>query len=114
MAIVTPDWEYIYWYSGTDGMKPTDELFHLAKDRGEMENLADNPEYADKLAAMKKSFDAELVTMESKVINGHQYEAFPKLLASNIPWDQKQSLAKPYDGKTKKGPGKSNKKRKSK
>ena len=31
MAVVTPEWKYIHWYYGGDGMNPTDELFHLGK-----------------------------------------------------------------------------------
>ena len=33
MAVVTPEWKYIYWYYGGQGMKPTEEFFHLTKDR---------------------------------------------------------------------------------
>ena len=40
MAVVTPEWKYIYWYYGAGGMRPTEELFHLGQDRFEMTNLA--------------------------------------------------------------------------
>jgi arylsulfatase A-like enzyme len=39
MAVVTPQWKYIYWYYGGGGMRPTEELFHVGHDRFEMTNL---------------------------------------------------------------------------
>jgi arylsulfatase A-like enzyme len=89
MAVVTPEWKYIYWYSAADGMKPTDELFQLGKDRIEMKNVAGNPENAGILARMKKDYDTELKAIQEKVVTGHGYEYYPKLFDRTLSWEQK-------------------------
>jgi len=94
MAVVTPEWKYIHWYYGDDGMNPTEELFHLGKDRNEMQNLATNPEYAKQLAMMQKAYDAELAEIKEKVVSGHGYETYPVLFDRTIPWEQKAGAAK--------------------
>ena len=59
MAVVTPEWKYIYWYYGGDGMMPTEELVHVGQDRYEMKNLAANLRQAEQLAAMRTMNDAQ-------------------------------------------------------
>lgn len=102
MAVVTPKWKYIHWYSEDQGMKATDELFQLNKDRGEMKNVAGNPENAATLAKMQKLYDAELAAIGSKFIPNHGYDDFPKVFDRAVPWDQKKNLAREYGGRTKK------------
>jgi arylsulfatase A-like enzyme len=94
MAVVTPEWKYIYWYSAADGMKPTDELFHVGSDRYEMTNSAGDSNYAKELARMQDAYDAELTAMAGKVVKGHGYEPYPTLFNRTIPWDQKEPLLK--------------------
>ncbi len=94
MAVVTPEWKYIYWYYGGDGMKPTDELFHLRSDRIEMQNVAGNPEYANQLALMQRHYDTELAALQAEVVTGHGYESYPVLFDRSIPWAQKEALLK--------------------
>ncbi|MEP6673294.1 MAG: sulfatase [Chthoniobacter sp.] len=98
LAVVTREWKYIYWYSASDGMKPTDELFHLGNDRLEMANVANDPHYAKDLAVMQKAYDTELAEIASKVVTGHGYEAYPKLFDRSLPWDQKAPLITPAMG----------------
>ena len=59
MAIVTPEWKYIHWYYG-EGMKPTEELFHLSGDRDEMTNSAGDAKHSVTLETMRRQYDAEL------------------------------------------------------
>jgi arylsulfatase A-like enzyme len=94
MAVVTPEWKYIYWYYGGDGMTPTEELFHLGGDRFEMATLAKSPDYAAQLAAMRRLYDAELAAMKAKVVEGHGHEAYPVLFDRTVAWDQKTPLLK--------------------
>lgn len=102
MAVVTTQWKYIYWYSADKNMQPTDELFHLGRDRLEMKNVADDPQHAKQLAVMQKSYDTELADIAKQVVTGHGYESYAKLFDRTIPWSQKQPLLK---GITAKGAG---------
>jgi hypothetical protein len=46
LAIVMPGWKYIYWAHGGEGMQPTEELFALAADPYELNNLAADARHA--------------------------------------------------------------------
>jgi arylsulfatase A-like enzyme len=102
MAVVSSEWKYIYWYYGggarkrstADGMKPTEELFHLAKDRIEMANVASDSQLAAQLAAARNAYDAELAAMKAKVIKGHGHEPYPVLFDRTSSWATKEPLLK--------------------
>ncbi|MBL9189688.1 MAG: sulfatase [Opitutaceae bacterium] len=93
MAVVTPEWKYIYWYYGA-GMPPTEELFHVGQDRYEMKNLATSPAHRETLATMRRHYDAELAAMKNNVVSGHGYEAYPTLFSRTIDWEKKAALLK--------------------
>ncbi len=94
LAVVTPEWKYIYWYYGGNGMRPTDELFHLGSDRIEMENVASHPEYSEQLAILQRHYDNELAHIKSKGVTGHGYESYPVLFDRSLSWAQRESLLK--------------------
>jgi len=100
MAVVSSEWKYIYWYysggakKSSDEMKPTEELFHLAKDRIEMANVASDSQLAAQLADARKAYDAELATMKATVIKGHGHEPYPVLFDRTSPWASKEPLLK--------------------
>ncbi|WP_010585582.1 sulfatase family protein [Schlesneria paludicola] len=94
MAIVTPEWKYIYWYYG-DQMQPTEELFHLTHDRLEMANLASSPQHTNLRTSLRLAYDAELVALRTKVVPDHGYPKYGKLFDRAIPWEQKADLLKP-------------------
>jgi arylsulfatase A-like enzyme len=105
MAIVTPQWKYIYWYYGSNGMKPTEELFHLEVDRSEMTLLTTKPEYAAQLNVMRSAYDTVLAEIQAKVVQGHGYENYPTLFSRTIPWEQKTSVAAKVKGTETEGEG---------
>jgi arylsulfatase A-like enzyme len=98
MAVVSSEWKYIHWYYGggagknSAAMKPTEELFFLAKDRIEMFNLAGDSKFAGQLAAARDAYDAELAAMKAKVIKGHGYEPYPVLFDRTSSWEIKELL----------------------
>ena len=93
MAIVTPEWKYIYWYYG-EGMKPTEELFHLGNDRYEMTNSATDPNYASMLDTMRKHYDAQLADIAPKLAHEHGYENYPTLFSRTIPWERRRRCSR--------------------
>ena len=101
MAIVTPEWKYIYWYYGGEGMKPTEELFHLSEDPYEMKNVVSEARNAAPLAAMRQHYDSELAAIKTKVTTGHGYEVYPKFFDRTVAWSSKP-VPPPPKGKKRK------------
>ncbi len=99
MAVVTPEWKYIYWYYGGDDMTPTEELFHVGQDRYEMKNLAADPRHAQQLAAMRTMYDAQRDQLARDVITGHGYENYPILFQRGVNWAEKVRLVATADKK---------------
>jgi arylsulfatase A-like enzyme len=94
MAIVTPDWKYIHWYYG-GGMKPAEELFHLAEDRIEMKNIARDASLSEQLERMRALYDAQHADIARQLAPNHGYEKYPTLFSRNIAWEQKAPLLEP-------------------
>mgnify|MGYP001190385197 CR=1 FL=1 len=92
MAVVTPEWKYVYWYYAGDGMKPTEELFHVGQDRYEMATLVNDPGHATDLATMRRHFDTELAAIRTKVVKGHGHEAYAVLFDRTVGWEEKAPL----------------------
>lgn len=110
MAVVTPDWKFVYWYWGK-GMDPTEELFHLSDNRHEMANVIANPDHAAVLADMRAAYDKEVALLKTKVNPGHGYATFPVLFDRSIPWEDKASQVPNTDSEAPvKGKGKKSKK----
>ena len=85
MAVVTPDWKYVHWYYG-QGMKPTEELFHVSSDRYEMTNSAADATHANTLATMRGYYDTQLADITRQVVQSHGDENYPTLFSRTIPW----------------------------
>ncbi len=98
MAIVTPEWKYIYWYYA-DSMKPTEELFHIGHDRFEMTNTASDPNYATTLEAMRKQYDEQLDHVARDFHRDYGYESYPSIFSRTLPWEQKAEFLKSMKGK---------------
>lgn len=112
MAVVSPEWKYIYWYYG-EGMAPTEELFQIGRDRYEMENLAASPAHHETLATMRRHYDAEVAALRERVVKGHGYEAYPTLFSRTVGWAEKAALLKtlkPDAGGEGEAPGRKQKK----
>ncbi|MGQ1787631.1 sulfatase family protein [Saccharicrinis sp. GN24d3] len=98
MAIVSKEWKYIYWQYADERMKPTEELFNVGKDRLEMKNVINNPEYAAQLKKMRKRYDADLKLLKKEVIDEHDYKKYCILFdRSANAADKKPYLTGTYD-----------------
>ncbi len=92
LAVVARDWKYVRWHYAGDGLRPAEELFHLAQDRGEMRNVAGEAEHRVPLETMRRAFDAEVARMKQNVIAGRAYEVFPTLFDRTLAWEKKAPL----------------------
>lgn len=93
MAIVTPEWKYIYWYYGHQ-VQPTEELFHLHQDRLEMSNLASSSQHSQLLSTARIAYDGELASLRQHVRTDHGYPKYSTLFDRTIPWERKVHLIK--------------------
>ncbi len=92
MAIVTPEWKYIYWFYGGDGMQPTDELFQLTTDRIEMHNVIANEKYSAPLKDLQRAYDQELQKIGPSLKPNLGYEPYSILFNRQTSWEQKAPL----------------------
>lgn len=89
LTCITKDWKYTYWWYGDDKMKPTEELYNLAADPLEMNNLANHPDAADMLSKMRKRYDAELLKWKNETVDYNNYKQYGTLFDRHVPWEQK-------------------------
>jgi arylsulfatase A-like enzyme len=89
MAVVTPEWKYIYWWYSSIDLKPVEELFPVGQDRFEMKNVAAATENAARLAAMRAIYDAELARLARGAVQDHFYEPYPVLFSRTASWQEK-------------------------
>ncbi|YCM42250.1 sulfatase [Verrucomicrobiaceae bacterium 227] len=100
LTVLTKQHKYTYWWYGDDNMKPTEELFDLARDPLEMKNLANVDESAPELYTMRRKYDAEVQKWKNQVVDYNGYLEYGSLFDRNIPLDQKKF--KPITAKKKK------------
>ena len=89
LTCLTQEWKYTYWWYGDANMKPTEELFHLAKDPLEMTNLAHDPALLPMLNAMRAKYDAEIQQWKQQAVSYNNYQQYGTLFDRTMPLDQK-------------------------
>ncbi|MBT5814734.1 MAG: sulfatase [Opitutales bacterium] len=94
-AVVTDSAKYIYWFFEGEGMKAAEELYHLGKDRQEMNNLVKNPEYQSMLQEMREHYDQALLDWKNETVPDSGYPDYVTLFDQDIAWNDKAALIKP-------------------
>ena len=90
MAVVSSEWKYIHWFYGGKNMKPTEELFQVNQDRGEMNNLVAHAPQA--LVVARSAYDQEISLMKAGVRRGCGYDVYPVLFDRSTSWKSKATL----------------------
>jgi len=91
MAVVTKEWKYIYWCFGNENFAPSEELFHLTTDPLEVNNVADDKNYAVIKDDMLIRYRKYLKDWEQ---NGEEkyYSRQVRIFDPQIPWQEKEFL----------------------
>jgi len=111
MAVVSPEWKFIYWYYGGKDMTPVEELFHVGLDRFELQLVTAGVEHGPQVETMRRYYDTQLDHITHQVVQGHGYEPYPTLFNRAVVWSEKVPLLKPERGANVAERGKRGKKR---
>jgi arylsulfatase A-like enzyme len=93
LAVVTPQWKYIYWFWAEE-MLPTEELFDLQADPGEMKNLASDSASGPILERLRGHYDDQLDAIANRAFPGRNYETHANLFDRRLPWSAKIEVAR--------------------
>ncbi len=88
LTVVTEDYKYIHWPYAHE-MEPKEELYHLAADRYEMNNLVAHTDHRAALNRMQQHYDQALVTWKNECVPGGNYPLFAKIYDRHLSWDDK-------------------------
>ncbi|WP_322609801.1 sulfatase-like hydrolase/transferase [Pontiella agarivorans] len=99
LSVINGEYKYIYWFYEGEGMKATEELFHLTKDPLEMTNLASNPEAQPVLNKMRKEYDDQVRRWAEQTIDYNGYQEYGVLLDRQVDWEIKARLIPEKDAK---------------
>ena len=113
MGVVSKDWKYIFWQYEDDKINPTEELYHIGKDRLEMTNKATDPSAEKQLEKMRALYDLQLDKIRKEATTDNLYQKYTVLFDRNSTADDKKPyLINAKNESLKKG--KANKKKKNK
>jgi hypothetical protein len=87
--VVTKDWKYIYWPYGGDGMKPTEEMYHLAEDRMELVNRAVKNQHPEVLKELRGEYDKAVRSWRNDAVDYNNYEPYGDYYDRTISWSKK-------------------------
>ena len=94
MSVATTEWKYIYWSFESKTMRPTEELFHVGRDRREMKNLARAPGSAGKLKEMRALYDRHFTHLRQNAVAHNGYGIYKVLFDRRATLEQKEPLLK--------------------
>ncbi len=89
LSCITPNWKYTFWGYGDSTMKPSEELYDLANDPLEMNNLATDPAASDKLNEMRARYDKELEKWKQEAVSYNNYQKYATVFDRSVPWQEK-------------------------
>jgi len=92
LTVVTRDRKYIYWAYAGDGMKEAEELYDLAADSGEMQNLAARSGHETSLADMRQRYGNYVDRWNTDSISSNGYQPYGTIFDRNVKWDAKKDL----------------------
>lgn len=90
-GIVTERFKYLHWYYAGEGMKPTEELYDLSKDRLELKNRAADAASASDLESLQTIYDLVVSSIKTEARTPH-YAKYATLFDRTTPWPAKESL----------------------
>tara|TARA_B100000401_G_scaffold437343_1_gene382715 strand:- start:1137 stop:2642 length:1506 start_codon:yes stop_codon:yes gene_type:complete len=91
-AVVTKDWKYIYWPYAEDELEAADELYHLAEDRLELNNVLRDSDAREALVEMRKTYDAAVTAWKKESVPYHSYKQYGTIFDRHVKWAEKREV----------------------
>jgi len=91
MGVVSKDWKYIFWQYEDDRMQPTEELYHIGKDKLEMTNKATDPSAKKQLKKMRSIYDEQLDKIREEAAVDNLYQKYGVLFDRNATAEDKKT-----------------------
>ena len=91
-AVVTKDWKYIYWPYAEGELESADELYHLAEDRLELNNVLRDSDAREALAEMRKTYDAAVAAWKKESVPYHSYKQYGTIFDRHVKWAEKREV----------------------
>lgn len=86
LSVVTRDWKYIHWPYAAKGFEPTEELYHLRRDRDELSNELRNPASAAALEQMRRVYDDAVATWKREAVPYNDYQPYGEVFDRSKRW----------------------------
>ncbi|WP_231741793.1 sulfatase family protein [Stieleria varia] len=81
LSVVTRDWKYIRWPYAAGEFKATDELYHIAADPMELQNMIDSAASAAQLTHMRAIYDSAVAKWKADAVPFHGYQPFGEIFS---------------------------------
>lgn len=92
LAIVTRDDKMIYWPWADGDFEPTEEIYHLGTDPGEMINVIADPNFSESKTRLENTYDKAVAAWKRDAVPYHGYTQYSTIFDRKIPWADKQKL----------------------
>jgi len=92
LGVVTRDAKYVFWAYAEGEFTETEELYDLANDRLELENLVGNSDHRQTLLKLRRQYDDYVADWKRRGVRYNNYEKFATVFDRQIDWDKKRPL----------------------
>ena len=92
LTVVTRDAKYVYWPYAGDGMKAAEELYDLATDSAEMQNLAARSGHEASLQNMRQRYDYHVDRWNANSVSNNGYQPYGTIFDRSVDWEEKRNL----------------------
>ncbi len=89
LAVIHDRYKYLYWCYGDENLTPAEELYDLASDPYELNNLATSPEFSQAMEEMQARYDAYLETWKKDAVADEAWTRMGQVFDRNLDWNQK-------------------------
>lgn len=83
LSVVTKDWKYINWPYDKDDFVPTEELYHLAEDPLELDNVVAQTTAKKQLSELRATYDRYVDTWNRDAVKYHNYAELANFFRRN-------------------------------
>ena len=92
LGVVTRDAKYVFWSYAEGEFTETEELYDLANDRLELENVVGNSDHRETLLKLRRHYDNYVRDWKRRGVRYNNYEKFGTIFDRAVKWTEKRPL----------------------